>query len=171
MDSFCEQLVKIKKTGLYYALTGLIWVVAFLITYITVFISLRISSLIGFFILIIFGIYYLAVKLTKMLNIEFEYIIVNHDMDIDKITAKSSRKRVLSINLLEIQEYGNYNDEAVKRLSRKNFDKKFICCNLSDSCSYFVYKHPKKGLLLIVTEMNDKLIGEAEKSIPRSAKQ
>ena len=42
-------------------------------------------------------------QVAKRLNLEFEYLYVNGDLDIDKIMAKSRRKRIFSTNVREIE--------------------------------------------------------------------
>lgn len=54
---------------------------------------------------VIFGAY----KLFLRLNIEYEYTITNGTMDVDKIIAKSSRKRMTSFDVLSIQRIEKYN--------------------------------------------------------------
>ncbi len=170
MDSICEQLIKIKKTVKEHALLALIWIVAFLVVYIFVLLSLKYVSFMGLIIIASFGVFYGAAQLTKRLSIEYEYIFVNHDMDIDKIIGKSSRKRMVSIKLNEVERFGAYDDEAKAKLASMNFDAKFICCNADDEADYIIVRHVKKGLLLIVVAFNERSKEAALKFIPRTAK-
>lgn len=169
MDNISEQLVKIKKTSKDAVLTIGIWVVAFLLVYCLVSVGLNIPNLFAFAMLFAVGAIYGAFKVTKLLDIEYEYIVVNRDMDIDKITAKSSRKRIVSVKLSEVQEFGLLTESKAKYFEQKNFDEKFLCCNADDEIYYMVYKHPKKGLVLIMLAMNERTKAEALKSIPKFA--
>ncbi|MGO5051199.1 DUF6106 family protein [Lachnospiraceae bacterium LCP25S3_G4] len=45
----------------------------------------------------------LDVVMFKRLNVEYEYLYVNGDLDIDKIMAKSKRKRILGINIADLE--------------------------------------------------------------------
>lgn len=170
MDNISEQLVKIEKTPKDNFLLCGIWFAAFILVFVFVLISLRISSLIGFLFLFIAGVIYGAFKLSNMLKKEYEYIVVNRDMDIDKIIAQSSRKRMVNIKLNEVQEYGMLTVEKTRKLKNKHFDAKYICCNPSDEAQYLIYKHPKKGLILVVLAMNEETKNQAEKAIPRIVK-
>lgn len=170
MDSICEQLIKIKKTIKEHALLTLIWVAAFALVYILVWLSLKYVSLMGLIIIASFGIFYGAAQLTKRLSIEYEYIFVNHDMDIDKIIGKSSRKRMVSIKLNEVEEFGAYDDAAKAKLASRNFDAKFFCCNADDAADYIVVRHAKKGLLLIVVALNQRSKDAALRFIPRMSR-
>lgn len=168
MDSFCEQLIKIRRTAKDYALLGLIWGGAFLLVYILVLLSFTYSALIGFLILLIFGVMYGAGKLSKRLSIEYEYIVVNQDLDIDKIIGKSSRKRLVSLKLNELEGIGRYDGQAKAKLASRHFDETFFCCNREDEAVYLIGKHPKKGMVLLVAAMNERTLTEALKAVPRA---
>ena len=88
MDNISEQLIKINKTPKEYFMLGLIWLAAFLLVFIFVLFGLG-TAFGGLTILLSIGIIYGAFRLSKMLSIEYEYIVVNRDLDIDKITSKS----------------------------------------------------------------------------------
>ena len=89
MDSFKEQLVTrrpdntvfIKRTGIF---------IAALLIAVLLFIFLNVLSIV-LIALLFFGAYYLI----KSFDVEYEYICTNGDLDIDKIAAKSRRKRLM----------------------------------------------------------------------------
>ena len=168
MDNISEQLVKVRKTSKDLICTVGIWALAFLLVYLLVIIGLN-TTFFPFMLLFAMGVIYGALKLTKLFDIEYEYIVVNRDMDIDKITAKSSRKRMVSIKLAEVQEFGLLTESKAKAFENKNFNERFLCCNADDEIYYMVYKHPKKGLVLIMLAMNERTKTEALKSIPKFA--
>lgn len=96
MDIFCEYMVKHKK-GAKERLqaTGLI-IAAILLTFILLAFSL---FLLGLAPLLICGVWYGAYWLISRMNIEYEYIVTSSILDIDKIMARRSRKRILSLDL------------------------------------------------------------------------
>lgn len=168
MDNISEQLVKINKTPKDLFLASSIWVGAFLLVFLLVLFGLSNPAFFSFLLLLCIGVIFGAYKLSKMLNIEYEYIVINRDLDIDKITAQSSRKRLVSIKLNEVLEFGEFTAEKAQKLANRHFDEKFICCNLGDAAHYLTYKHPKKGMVLLVIAMNERTKSEALKSIPRT---
>ena len=170
MDLFSEQLIKIRKTTKDFVLLGLLWSATFILIYIVVLISFKNQSIMGFLFLLIVGIFYGALTLAKKLSVEYEYIVVNNDFDIDKITAKSNRKRLISIKINNIDDMGDYDVSAAQKLSTKRFDLKLFCCNPEDEKTYIIYKHPKKGTVLLVVAMNKKTKNEFLKSIPVAIK-
>lgn len=168
MDNISEQLVKINKTPRDLFLTGSIWVAAFLLVFCFVFFGLNNPAFVGLMFIGCIGIFFGAYKLSKMFNIEYEYIVINRDLDIDKIIAESNRKRIVSVKLNEVSDFGEFTVENAQRLANRHFDEKFICCNPGDTAYYLTYKHPKKGMVLVVMAMNERTKNEALKSIPRT---
>ena len=168
MDNISEQLVKIQKTPKDLFLLGSIWLGAFFLVFILVFFGLRNSAFLSLLFILCIGVIFGAFKLSKMLNVEYEYIVVNRDLDIDKITAQSSRKRIVSIKLNEVSEFGEFTAAKAQSLANRRFDERFICCNAGDTAYYLTYKHPKKGMVLLVVAMNERTKSEALKSIPRT---
>ncbi len=92
VDIFLEKIVKQKKSINDYAVIfGLVILSLCLILFI-----MSISALSAFFPLLGCGIIWIAYILIKGRNIEYEYIVTNGDLDIDKIIAQRKRKRIFS---------------------------------------------------------------------------
>ena len=110
MDTFLEQLVSIKKDAkIYFAYIG-IAIAAILVMMVSLMILGNLA------IIVIFLVLYGAYKLYSMLSIEYEYIITNYVMDIDKITSKSSRKRVSSFDLTAVERIEKYRSDLPQDL-------------------------------------------------------
>ncbi len=62
-------------------------------------------------VLIVF-MWYFAVFFAKKFDIEYEYILTNSSLDIDKIMSKSQRKRVVSLDFTEIESCANIKDDS-----------------------------------------------------------
>lgn len=102
MDVFCEYMVKRKKTGM-----------DLLYEFMCLFVALCLSAFIfvlffgrimGFEVFLIAGVWFLAIRFLGKANIEYEYTLTNNILDIDRIMAKKTRKRVISIDFAEIEE-------------------------------------------------------------------
>ncbi len=99
MDIFCEYMVKHEKgTKEIFKTVGIIAAALCLSVLFLVFGV----YLIGLAPLFIAGALYGAYWLISRMNIEYEYILTSTVLDIDKIMARRSRKRILSIDLKEI---------------------------------------------------------------------
>lgn len=106
MDTFFEQITAVKKSGKDIAAITGIWLLAFIICFLLV---LFMGYLGSFSFLLIAGALFGAFKLSCRFNVEYEYIVTNGTMDIDKIINKSSRKRVLSFELATVSRLEKFN--------------------------------------------------------------
>lgn len=119
MDSYCEQLVAKTRTAGDTAKMVLSIVISVLIAALFIYLILFIG-LIG---LIFAGVSIgLGVWIASDVNIEYEYIITNDEMDIDKIIGKRKRKRMITVDLKRITDFetlpcSNENFEVVVQAS------------------------------------------------------
>jgi hypothetical protein len=92
MDTFIEKIVKRQKTGKdYFISTGLIFggFILFLVVS-------NIKFLASFSLIIIAGIIYGIYYVSTTRNIEYEFILTNDELDVDKIISRRKRKRIFS---------------------------------------------------------------------------
>lgn len=165
MDTFFEQLIKIKLTGKAKAIIVAIIAVDAIIVAALLFFSLFLAPM--FMLLIVAAAIYGGYKLISLLTIEYEYIYTNGDLDVDKIVAQNSRKRMVSIKCSEIEKYGEYKGQPAPG-SVKNT---FIFCNPdSEGQVYIIAKDRNLGMVMIVIAPDERLRTELEKAVPRLAK-
>ena len=102
------------------------------------------------------------------LDLEFEYVFVNGELDIDKIMAKAKRKRVKSFDLAKMDimapvnshrlEYQNHNTKAkILDFSSGNASHKVFAMFIPD----------EKELYKVLIEPDAQLIENIQKSCPR----
>jgi hypothetical protein len=164
MDTFFEQIVTIRVTGKKFAGIILIWLAAIVLCAAILFASFILKALMMLFILLVAAILFGAYKLAQRFFVEYEYIITNGELDVDCIIARNSRKRLITIDLPDIDELGTFSEE---RFAGKSFEHKYICCNEDDKALYIIYNHPKQGKTLLVFAPNAKLQEAISKSVPR----
>jgi hypothetical protein len=108
MDVFAEYLVEkkpdVRDTALKIcvitaavSLSVIILLTAFLLLYLP-------------FAIIIAGVVWLAAYILRGINVEYEYILTNKELDIDKIIGKRRRKRLISLDLLTAEEFESYSE-------------------------------------------------------------
>ncbi len=157
MDTFFEQIISIKKTGKTVALFFGIWILAALLA------ALIFTMLGGFSIIFIFGIGYGAYYLSSKLNVEYEYIITNGILDIDKITNKSTRKRIISVELGDVTRLEKYNPGLT--LNAKDV---FFACDTDDQNAYFMsIERTGKPPINLVFAPNNKIKSAIVKFAPK----
>ncbi len=160
-DVFFEQIIPIKKSGGTWAAIIGLWFVAVLLI-----VFLFLTNLLGSFSLILcFGIGYGAFWLSNKFNVEFEYIITNGTLDIDKIINKSSRKRILSFELSQVTRLEKYNPAAITNINQKEI---VVACNPQETDAYFITadRAGKKSVNLVFAP-NKKLQSAIEKFAPK----
>ncbi len=159
MDTFFEQIVYVGRNGKKTALIVLIWLLC---------IALSVGAfwffgLMPLSVLIIAGMIYGAYKLTSLFYVEYEYIVTNGSFDIDKIIAKSSRKRVISLELSEVNGIERYNPAA-----KDVCDVKLVACNENAAGAYkmtVVGKENKKTVIVFAPD--ERIKGAMTKFLPR----
>lgn len=149
MDIFCEHIVKRKKQMVDYILEV---VLIFVAVYMS-FIVLGVGIFREFFLLIIAGIWYGVVYLIRRKSIEYEYTLTNNELDIDRIFAQKSRKRVTSIDLARIDYIRPIED--ADREKNPNLVDHYLCeCKESDNTYVLVFARDGKVHRIFFTPSN-----------------
>lgn len=166
MDTFFEQLIRIKLNGKAKLIISLIIIVDVLIILGVSYFALAFGML-ELIILILAAAIYGGYKLISMLVVEYEYIYTNGDLDVDKIVAKSSRKRMVSIKCSEVEKYGEYKGQPAPGSVKNTF---FFCNPDSQGQVYLIAKDRNLGMVMMVLAPEERVREELEKAIPRLAK-
>lgn len=165
MDTFYEQIIKIKLNSKAKGMIAAIIIADLLLAAGLLYLSMIFAPSFG--VLIVAGLIFGGYKLISLLSVEFEYIFTNGDLDVDKITAKSSRKRVVSIKCNEVEKYGEYKGQPAPG-SVKNT---LIYCNPdSEGQVYLIGKDRNLGMVMLVIAPDERVRGAIEAAIPRLAK-
>ncbi len=161
MDTFFEQIVSIKKNGKVTAIAIGIWVLAILIAAL-----LMVTYITGpLTAILVVGIGYGAWWLTSKLNIEYEYIITNGTMDVDKIVNKSSRVRVSSFELSKVERIEKFNPNLLQNVNKENI---VFACNRDDENAYLmVASREDTKVNYIVFSPNEKVKTAIVKFVPK----
>lgn len=152
MDSYCEHLIKMRKDSKATGVLIFLWVAMIGISAVS-FILLTLPLPILITAVAIYG----GVYLTKMLNVEYEYIVTNGEVDVDIITSKSKRKRLISFNCKDIDRIDAYTKGSAM-FENGEYDKKSIYCNSSDGDVYCIsFKHKSIGKVCLVMQVPEKM--------------
>lgn len=113
--------------------------------------------------------FYFTIKIANNVNTEFEYSVTNNIFDVDKIIAKSRRKRLVSMDIKNIDDIGKYD---AQKFRDKQFDLKINAVGnpQEDGIIYIVTRHPTKGKTLTVFQPNDRIVEALKKSLPYNLK-
>ena len=113
------------------------------------------------------GALYFGWYLMNNLNVEFEVIVTNGGMDVDKIIARRDRKRLISVNCANFEELAKY-DPAAAREQGCTTVIKACDSEKSDNVYYGIFRHPSKGKTMVVFNANEKVLAAMKPYVPRN---
>lgn len=104
------------------------------------------------------GVIFLAYYLNGMLNIEYEYIYTNGELDIDCIYAKSKRKRLFSANARDFEVMAHVEDkEHIHDFDSAQVVKDYSSGKVTENSYAFLYTHNGKRTKFII-EPNETIL-------------
>lgn len=166
MDIFAEQLVKKVPDGKTVALKILIGMLAGLIAAASVF-----FTLIGlpFVLLLGAGAVYGGYYLISGLDCEYEYIVTNGDVDVDKIIAKRTRKRLITAKASLFERFGRL-DDAPEVSDSATIVKVDGYCDEDTELYYADFTHQTIGETRLIFSPTDKLVESIVPFLPRNTR-
>lgn len=164
MDHYNEQLVR----KLSEPKDILLRVLICFLTSVVVFISVGAMLLTGISLLLIVavGACYLAYILFSKTFVEYEYIVTNNDLDIDKITGKRKRKRLITIKLNTVKEWGEYNGKV-----NSNTNATVMASDATGINVWYINAdHEKHGKVTILFSPSEETVANINFGVPYSAR-
>lgn len=168
MDFFNEWIVKKKKTSQDIMSCVIIVLVALLLLYL-VLVQFSAGKLVFLIPVEISIIIYGGYILWTSLNVEFEYVVTNGDLDIDKISAKKRRKKLVRVKLKDFEYFAPLNDEHISVAEDKSVNTVIDASSDIDSPNvYFAIYFNNSEKVCLLFEPTDKMIENFANYIPRS---
>lgn len=169
MDIFTEFIVKKRHEPVDYLISVGLGFAALLLSFIFLFTPVA-QYLFGLGLLLAVGAWWGAIYLIRMRNVEFEYILTNAELDIDKIMARRRRKRVITVNFKEIEVCARIHDPDFQhQYSRK---EGVTILNLAGDITaenvYFVDFSKEGEKKRVLFQPNEKIIESVKKLNPRA---
>ena len=153
MDVFVEQIVKKEVSGKDWALRIIIGIGMGVLGAVSLFVLLFVFPLLGMLLLFatIWGGYFLITGT----DCEYEYIVTNGEIDIDKIIAKRKRVRLITAKASSFEAFGEYKnapdiDGGVTTVSAVGTD--------GGEVYYADFKHPSAGNVRLIFSPSEKVI-------------
>lgn len=172
-DSFMEYLIKKKKSSKDYIIIALIILAGIVFTFVMLGVSFFAAMATktygtGFSIglVLVFLGWYGIYLLLAMRNVEYEYILTNSEMDIDKVMSKRGRKHVVEWDFKDIEICAcvddiNHSSEYKNKESRKIYD---LTGDSTAGKNYFVDYTDEKGVKIrVLFTPTSKMIDKAKK--------
>ncbi|MBQ2931818.1 MAG: hypothetical protein IJE62_03105 [Clostridia bacterium] len=167
-DIFVEEIVKKQNTAVdKLAMFGLV-----LLSVVLSVILFFVSALIPQFSSIMIGLIVIAVYFTYILsgdfNLEYEYALVNSEIDVDKIAAKKRRKKLTSVNLRRLDFFGKSTGaDFEKCLKDVSIKKVFACRQKKSEDNYFLVYSEDATRKMLIFSPSDEIISVIEKLNPK----
>lgn len=115
------------------------------------------STFAPFSILLVAGTIYFTWYFISGLNLEFEYIYTNGEIDIDKISAKRKRKRMTTVRISSFEEFEKFDLEKY-RTQKYDVVYNASICVLDDSDYYAVYRDRDGRKCILIFSPNERLL-------------
>lgn len=167
MDAFTEQLIQKKKSSKeigMYVLCGVLGLIALALA---VVLFLLFPQFPPFTLIVVIGAGYGIFHLVTAQNIEYEYTVTNGDIDIDQITARRSRQRLVSVAGRKIEMLCPYRAEAFEG---RVYDRTVVAVSdpAAEGLWAFSYRGRKNGHTLVIFEPNDRVMKQLFTGLSRT---
>lgn len=158
-DTFIEQLVKKQSTGIDILKKVGIGLGAAVICVVAA--PFILSQFGSFAMLLCAAAIWFAVRLISAQNVEYEYIVTNGELDVDKIMAKRTRKRLITVKFSTFKTFELYKPAQLQG----TFAAKIIACdNPTLPTTYSAtFNHPKFGECILVFSPEPRIVDEVNK--------
>ncbi len=170
MDIFCEYIVKKKKEAVDYLLIAGIVVGAVILSMVLFMLTLMFSKyLSGIGLVLIFLLWWGAWMLIQGRNIEYEYILTNNELDIDKIIARRGRKRLCTVNFREIEQCASISDPDFAYVYRNSEGRavRNYAGDITEDRVYFVDYSKESERIRVIFQPSTRILEGLKKSNPR----
>ena len=161
MDSFCEQIIQKKKGAKEWAIIIAVVLGALLL--------LLAASLVGLWLVALLGGGYCAWWLITTQNIEYEYCVTDVNMDVsidvDQITARRKRKRLVSVAGRKIESLLPFDPTAPLGKYRRVV---MVASSLqAEGLWCFTYHSKKNGHTFVVFQPNERVLRQLYAGLPK----
>ena len=164
MDHYNEQMIQKQTETKDIIMRVLIAIGTALLIAVCVFAAL----IFGFLPLIVVaaGAVYLSYILFSGTFVEYEYIVTNNDLDIDKITGKRKRKRLVTVKLNTVKQWGEYTESEGNGVT--------ATVMASDATGYdawyVIADHEKLGKIMVIFTPSQETITNINFGVPHGVK-
>lgn len=166
MDVFNEHMVRRRISAAQVVLMSLIILGAVIIGAV----AFLFVPTVGAFIVV--GMGYLAYWLLSRFFIEYEYIVTNGIMDVDRITSRKRRKRVIICDCRDCEIIAPVplgpGDQHIREYETPSVNHKVDCSSGVKERAYFLlFTHKKHGKTRLIFDPNEKMLNAFKLYIPR----
>jgi hypothetical protein len=165
MDTFIERLVTRRK-GFKDKMIA-VGIATGTVILIMLCLNVKVMQQTGLGLFIAAGIVYLAYRLIAARNIEFEYIVTNGELDIDKIISQRKRKRIFSASCKEFDILSPVKSNSFSQSVQSIKNRIDASSSIDSPGAYFATLNYKGNKTLLIFEPDEKILNNFKIFIPR----
>jgi len=170
MDIFIEEMVERKRTAVQVAgVFGLMLVSVFFAYILMTLVLPLIPALASVVFLLTVGVFYFCYRVAVSFNVEYEYSLVGNEIDIDKIQNRKKRKRLTTVNIRNLENFGvcKNNAEYKKSIGDVSVKKIYACKDKQDDSNYFAVYFENSVKCMLIFSPSEKITEVIEKFNPK----
>ncbi|MFT9076301.1 DUF6106 family protein [Ethanoligenens sp.] len=169
MDTHVEYLVKRHVDSSTLALKILIVLASAVLGVGLLFISLTIPVLSSLGILALVLCIWGGWMLLRRFQLEYEYILTNFDLDVDKIVAQRKRKRMMSIDLHRIDQFARFDENHRQHVESAGIQKRLdASTHVNGETWYLIFNHKELGKTLLLFSPDERIQQAVKKAKPQA---
>lgn len=111
------------------------------------------------------------VFLFPRLNIEYEYVFVDGQLDFDRITGKAKRKTMLRIDLEQVEIIAPEGSHALDSYNNVSYEKKDFSSGDKSIKPYIIIANKENQKYRVAFEPNEKMLAMIKQKSPRKLAQ
>ena len=165
MDTFMEKLVNKRKCMKDQLIT--VGVILGGMIIIMIILSIPVLAQLGVSFFVAAAIAYLGYRLITSRNVEFEYIVTNGDLDIDKITSRRKRKRIFSASCKEFDVLSHVKSNSFSQSVQSIKNRIDASSSIDSPDAYFATLNYKGQKTLLIFEPDERMMNNFKIFIPR----
>lgn len=171
MDLFSEYIVKKKKDGKdILKIVGIVIAAIILVFFSFALVAVPILS--SFAMLVTAGIIYGAYYLITNLNVEYEYIVTNGELDVDTILNRRKRKRIITVHSKTFELVAPVGSSEYKSEENGNFTRVIDASSGRDNGKTYFAIFSKDGQRIkLVFEPTQKMLDAFKIFVPKNVKE
>jgi hypothetical protein len=165
MDTFIEKLVTRRRGFRDNLVTS--GILAGTVLLILLSLTVKVLQQLGVGIFLAAGFVFLGYRLIAARNIEFEYIVTNGELDIDKIIAQRKRKRIFSASCKEFEILSPVKSNSFSQSVQSIKNRIDASGSIDSPEAYFATLNYKGNKTLLIFEPDEKMLNNFKIFIPR----
>ena len=171
MDIFIEEIVEKKRNLKQLAASfGIVLISVLAAFIISAVLPAMLPVMTGFVPLLVIAVFYLAYRLVVSQNLEFEYSMVNTEIDVDKIINRKNRKRLATVRVTGLEAHGfcgSEKNEFNRYVSDISVKKIYAAAEKNSESNYFVVYMADSVKTMLIFSPSEKIINNIEKFSPK----